>query len=332
MDVICPFCTTELEFEEKLQDGQKVECPNCQKKFEYFYAVQRRFLEIRENVKAEAETELQNLRMREFHRKEAAKAKKHAKEEYYKGSAFPDALCCAIACVILAFVVSLVMWYDFAMKFVSPGWGWFLLLGLCICVPALRVLALAPPVDGDGVTNENVKPKEMMQTKHVPRSMVTLSTSILIISALFVQILAGFAHCPYGLTVLKHRDVHAEYEKALKAEMEKLSEENRRPLGLTARYEFGSLKEKTESNLKEEAKSNLWHRYLYGNAEKFICPKCHQFIDEQKELFDSEGCYFAKEDYETDLTILHWMCWLGTGFALLGYMLAYFRRRNDLLR
>ena len=114
--------------------------------------------------------------------------------------------------------------------------------------------------------------------------------------------------------------------------MEKLSEENRRPLGLTARYEFGSLKEKTESNLKEEAKSNLWHRYVYGNAEKFKCPKCHQFIDKQKGLFDSEGCYFAKEDYETDLTILHWMCWLGTGFALIGYVLAYFRRRDDLLR
>ena len=140
MDVICPFCTTELEFEEKLQDGQKVECPNCQKKFEYSYAVQRRFLEIRENVKAEAETELQNLRMREFRRKEAAKAKKHAKEEYYKDSVFPDALRIAIVYGIIAFAASCFMWHDFAMKLVSPGWGWFLLLAGCIIVLALKVL------------------------------------------------------------------------------------------------------------------------------------------------------------------------------------------------
>ena len=64
VNVICPFCTTELETDEELQDGRRLECPNCQKKFEYSYAVQQRFLEIRENVKAEAATEQQRLRMR----------------------------------------------------------------------------------------------------------------------------------------------------------------------------------------------------------------------------------------------------------------------------
>jgi hypothetical protein len=322
MDVICPFCAAELESKEKLQDGQKVECPNCQKKFEYFYAVQRRFLEIRENAETEAATELQNLRMREFRRKAAAKAKKHAKEEYYKGSVFPDALRIAIVYGIIAFAASCFMWHDFAMKLVSPGWGWFLLLAGCIIVLAQKVLMIFDPVPD--ASNHADASKHVDDSKHAPRSIVALSTSILIIAALFVQILAGFAHCPYGLTVLKHRDIYAKYEKALKAEMEKLSEESRRPLELTSRYELESLKEK--------AKSNLWHRYLYENDKKFLCPKCHDFIDGQKGRFDNEGCYSAKEDYETDLTVLHWMCWLGTGFALLGYVLAYFRRRNDLLR
>ncbi len=319
MDVICPFCTTELESEEKLQDGQKVECPNCQKKFEYSYAVQRRFLEIRENVKAEAETELQNLRMREFRRKEAAKAKKHAKEEYYKDSVFPDALRCAIVCVILAFVVSLVMWHDFTVKYVSPGWVWFVLLGLCICVPALNVLPLTSSVDGDGVTNDDVKPKEIMQTKHVPRSMVALSTTVLIIAGWFVPTLARVANLPYEKTILVHRVIYAEYEKALKAEMEKQRQESHPFLRYTAQPEFESLKEKAESNL----------RYL----DKWCCPKCHSCPQFEISFHPFvKGCLFVKEDYETDLTILHWMCWLGTGFALLGYMLAYFRRRDDLLR
>lgn len=321
MDVICPFCTTELEFEEKLQDGQKVECPNCQKKFEYSYAVQRRFLEIRENVKAEAETELQNLRMREFRRKEAAKAKKHAKEEYYKDSVFPDALRIAIVYGSIAFAASCFMWHDFAMKLVSPGWGWFLLLAGCIIVLALKVWMVFDPVPD--ASNHADDSKHVDAFKHAPRSIIALSTSILIIAALFVQILAGFAHCPYAMSVLKHRDIYAEYEKALKAEMEKLSQESHRPLYIAQR--------EVES-FKESAKLKLRNRHLFYGDRNFCCPKCHQFIDEQKGRFDNEGCYSAKEDYETDLTVLHWMCWLGTGFALLGYVLAYFRRRNDLLR
>lgn len=330
MDVICPFCTTEMESEEKIQDGQKVECPNCQKKFEYSYAIQRRFLEIRENVKAEAETELQNLRMREFRRKEAAKAKKHAKEEYYKDSVFPDALRIAIVYGIIAFAASCFMWHDFAMKLVSPGWGWFLLLAGCIIVLALKVLMVFDPVPD--ASNHADDSKHVDAFKHAPRSIVALSTSILIIAALFVQILAGFAHCPYAMSVLKHRDIYAEYEKALQAEIEKLKVEEealspkRSRFESPTQYKFAT-QYKFES-IKEKAKSNLLARY----DNKFSCPKCHQFIDGQKGPFDSEGCYSAKQDYETDLTILHWMCWLGAGFALLGYMMAYFRRRNDLLR
>lgn len=112
-------------------------------------------------------------------------------------------------------------------------------------------------------------------------------------------------------------------KKALKAEKEKLSQESHRPLYIAQR--------EVES-FKESVKLKLRNRHLFHGDRNFCCPKCHQFIDEQKGLFDSEGCLSVKEDYETDLTILHWMCWLGTGFALIGYVLAYFRRRNDLLR
>jgi len=270
-----------------------------------------------------------NLRMREFRKKEVAKAKKHAKEEYYKGSVFPDALRIAIVYGIIAFAASCFMWHDFAMKLVSPGWGWFLLLAGCIIVLALKVLMIFDPVPdaSNHIDASNHADdfkhvddsKHVDAFKHVPRSIVALSTSILIIAALFVQILAAFAHFPYGMSVLKHRDIYAEYEKAVKTEMEKLSEESCRPLELTARYEFESLKEKAESNL----------RYL----DKWRCPKCHSCPQFEMSFHPFvKGCLSVKEGYETDLMILHWMCWLGTGFALLGYVLAYFRRRKDLLR
>ena len=201
MLVTCPFCTGDMESDKPLQDGQHVQCPHCQKHFEYSAANQEILHEIRAKAQIDAGARLLQDHLVEFKKKEEAKARQFIRAEFYKNSCFPEVMVWAIKFVGAGLIVSSIMWYKFAMAFESPGVWWYVALGLCMCIPMFMADAM--------VTSGKDAP--YLGKKHRPRAIAALATCIIVIAAVFVQLLAGYAHCPWDKLQNEHKDTHAHY-------------------------------------------------------------------------------------------------------------------------
>ena len=313
MLVTCPFCTGDMESDKPLQDGQHVQCPHCQKHFEYSAVNQDILHEIRTNAQINAGARLLQDHLLEFKKKEEAKARQIIRAEFYKNSCFPEVSMWATKFVGAGFIVSCIMWYKFAMAFESPAAWWYIALGLCMCIPMLMA----------GSVYESGKDAAYVGKKHRPRAMAALATCIIIIAAVFVQLLAGYAHCRWDKLQKEHKDTHAQYISDLIRD--KKEEVRRRILNADPRiyerimnsdprtYDSMAVSEIDRNRIEQEVSY-----YIQSNKEILRCSKCYEY----------ERAY---EDYKTDLKTLHWMCWIGVGLALIVYGMAYDCRREELL-
>ena len=92
MTIMCPSCLEWSEHEAVLLDGQRLQCPHCQLKFVFSTTEQNDLVAITERAEENARLELGKARLKEIGKKATAKARKAAKEEFYKNSCFPEML------------------------------------------------------------------------------------------------------------------------------------------------------------------------------------------------------------------------------------------------
>ena len=195
MTITCPFCTSDIEFETSILERERVKCSVCQNEFLYFAELQNRICEKREHVWSSAYVEYQNWLINNFQRKEMAKARRYIKTEYLRSSCcFVRSLLAASAVLVFSLVIAFWQWYEFAIKLNSaPGKLSYWLLFFCIAGSMINVFEIN--------SDENKK-------RHKPRTMVVWSTCALVISALIVQLLAGYAHCPFDKSRQELQEQH----------------------------------------------------------------------------------------------------------------------------